>query len=182
MIKKIIFLSICIFSLSNCAPVTMTRYQQHLSQIKWIEGAAQKGHLDLVIYGAKDPAMKSAILQAMDGYTHGPKVPLRLSDDHEKGARLVLVLAPEHNVYGDHVCTAPKGGFQRNEVAAHKSVIAFCYNDLAYGSVHAALDDDVTQPESEAYMKSYRAIIRYLTDPRYEWRELRSNCSTLNNC
>lgn len=49
---KIIFVSICIFSLSNCAPVTMTRYQQHLSQIKLIAGVAQKGHLDLVVFGA----------------------------------------------------------------------------------------------------------------------------------
>jgi hypothetical protein len=180
--RKIIFLGICILFLSSCAPVTMMRYQERLSQMKWIAGAAQAGHLDLVIYGTNDPAVKGAIFDAMDGYTYGPEVPLKLSNDHEKGARVVLVLSPGHNVYGDHVCSAPEHGFQFNEAAVNKSVIAFCYNDLAYGTVSSVLDEDVTLLKSEAYIKSYRAIIRYLTDPRYEMMEMRSNCSNINNC
>ncbi len=179
---RVIYSLALILFLTACVPSMMMREQPRVGLTGWVAGAAAKGYLPVVFYGTSDASFQEAAITAMDGRNVGPVVALTKSDDFAKGARVIVVMDPAQNVYGDFLCSNPKDGFSQDVKADTRVGLAFCYSDQLYSHVVTRYLKGRIEPGNEDFTDFFGMAFEHLTDPHHDRIEAMGNCSNPNVC
>ncbi len=169
-------LGLVVFALGACAPYSMMRDQERLGLINWMAQAGKQGYLDVAFYNVGSLKSENAMLAAMEGHNYGPVFSLKKAEDTGKGLRMVVYQNPARQIYGNALCTKPTPVSEPQGKGENRVTLALCYNDLSYGNVRARSSEGELQPGTQFFNEFYRAAFRYLTDPKYERQEHRSDC------